>query len=53
LRRVGSELFDTTIEDVKIVRDAFVPAPKSGANAVRLAGVTARGRSSVPTAIFS
>lgn len=35
-RRFDLELFETTIDDVKIVRDAFVGAPRAGSKGVRV-----------------
>ncbi|KAF2113499.1 putative cytochrome P450 [Lophiotrema nucula] len=35
-RRFDIELFETTIHDVKMVRDAFVPAPRIGSKGVRV-----------------
>lgn len=35
-RRYDLELFETTIKDVTMARDAFVPAPKVGSKGVRM-----------------
>lgn len=35
-RRFDLDLYETTISDVKIARDAFVPAPKVGSRGVRV-----------------
>ena len=35
-RRFDLELFETTIEDVRMVRDAFVPAPRVGSKGVKV-----------------
>jgi hypothetical protein len=35
-RRFDFELFETTIDDVKVQRDAFVPAAKLGSKGIRV-----------------